>query len=593
MADPLTVVGIVANIVQLVDFSTKVLARLDDFQSNLGEIPKAFRHIKAELLVLQETLKQTKDKIDHGAIEDSTKAALLPAVQGCKIQIEALDSLLAETLPVAGDSRFKKTTKALWSITQDSKVESITKTLRGYIATLTFYHAAASSTLQPMKDTKLVEIRRWLSAPDPSINYQKAIKLRQCDTGLWLLESEVYSKWKRNASSFVWLYGIPGCGKTILSSTVTQDILFYCANDPGKVVAYFYFDFTDTDKQKPELMIARWELEKMRVLVTSRQVGDIKSSLEGIISREYIICLENKVVDKDIQTYVRQRLSDDKGLKKWQKDAEIRREIETTLMEGSRGMFRWAVCQMDTLGKCRTRSALQKALKELPATLDETYERILCTISDSDSEYAMRILRWLAFSSRPLSVEELAEVVAINAERESAFDRDEVLEDPMEVLDICMSLVTVAMTEGYFLSDGKRRVRRTQTVTLAQTVTVTLAHYSVQEYLVSARICQGRAARYSMQPAACHGSIAKGSIGYLLQYEKGLFHRFESARSLQEVYALAQYSAEHWIMHTRNGEESDNRLSYIATKFLSTGDGAYLNWLRLKQGARRLLPVQS
>lgn len=52
MADPLTVVGIIANIVQLVDFSTKVLARLDDFQSNLGEIPKAFRHIKAELPVL-------------------------------------------------------------------------------------------------------------------------------------------------------------------------------------------------------------------------------------------------------------------------------------------------------------------------------------------------------------------------------------------------------------------------------------------------------------------------------------------------------------------------------------------------------------
>jgi hypothetical protein len=155
MADPLTVVGIVANIDGLVEFSTKVLTRLNDFQSTLGEIPKAFRHIKAELPVLQETLKQTIDKIDHGAIEDSTKAALLPAVQGCKIQVEALNGLLAETLLVAGDSRFKKTTKALWSITQDGKVESIMKTLRGYIATLTFYHAAASSTLQPMKGVYL------------------------------------------------------------------------------------------------------------------------------------------------------------------------------------------------------------------------------------------------------------------------------------------------------------------------------------------------------------------------------------------------------------------------------------------------------
>lgn len=86
MADPLTVVGIIANIVQLVDFSTKVLSHLEDFQANLEEIPKAFRHIEAELLVLQDALKRTKDKIDHGAIEDSTKAALLPTVQGCKIQ---------------------------------------------------------------------------------------------------------------------------------------------------------------------------------------------------------------------------------------------------------------------------------------------------------------------------------------------------------------------------------------------------------------------------------------------------------------------------------------------------------------------------
>ncbi|KFY03640.1 hypothetical protein V490_00108, partial [Pseudogymnoascus sp. VKM F-3557] len=645
MADPLTVVGNIANIIQLVDFTTKVLARLDDFQSNLGEIPKAFRHIKAELPVLQETLKQTQTKIDDDAVEDSTKAALLPAVQGCKVQVEALDALLAETLPVAGDSRLKKARKALWSITQDSKVESITKTLRGYIATLTFYHAAASSTLQPMKDTKLVEIRRWLSPPDPLINYQRAIKLRQPNTGLWLLESEVYSKWKSNGSSFAWLYGIPGCGKTILSSTVIQDILLYCDNDPGKVVAYFYFDFTNADKQKPELMvrslisqlseqcvkmplalealysssdkgnrqpsldalmialqqmllefpqsylildaldecanrgellsileqIAGWQLKEMRVVVTSRQERDIEISLEIIVNREFIICLQHQVVDKDIQTFVHQRLSDDKGLKRWQKDAEIRREIEATLMEGSRGMFRWAVCQMETLGKCRTRLALQKALKALPATLDETYERILCAISDDDSEYALRILQWLAFSTRPLSMAELAEVVAIDVEQETAFNRDEVLQDPMEVLDICMSLVSVVMTEGPPLGGSSHPL----------STTVTLAHYSVQEYLVSARICQGRANGYSMQPAACHGSIAKGCIGYLLQYEIGMLNRFDSARSLQKIYTLAQYSAEHWIVHTSQVEEGDIRLTYLITKFFSTGEGAYLNWLRL------------
>ncbi|KFY39482.1 hypothetical protein V494_03965 [Pseudogymnoascus sp. VKM F-4513 (FW-928)] len=645
MADPLTAIGIVANIIQLVDFSTKVLERLNDFQSSLGEVPKVFRHIKVELPVLQETLKQTVDKINHGAIEDSTRAALLPAVQGCTNQIEELDSLLAKALPVAGDSRFTKTTKALWSIKQDSKVESITKTLRGYIATLTFYHAAMSSTLQPIKDEKLVEIRQWLSAPDPSANYQKAIKLRESDTGLWLLEGDIYSKWKMNSPSFIWLYGIPGCGKTILSSTVTQDILRYCAGDPGKVVAYFYFTFTDANKQKPELMvrslisqlsekcikmplalealysssdkgnrepsldalmdvlqhtlrefpqpylildaldecsdqdelmgileqIAGWQVDEMRVLVTSRKELNIERSLEDIVDEECMICLQSQIVDKDIQTYVRQRLPDDKRLKKWQKDAGIRQEIETAMIEGSCGMFRWAVCQMDSLGECRSRSALRTALKALPTTLDETYERILCAISNKDSADAISILRWLAFSSRPLLVEELAAVVAINVERETAFDPGSVLEDPMDVLDICKSLVSVVMTKGPTLKKPNRPFK----------TTVILAHYSVQEYLVSPRICLSHAARYSLTPAVCHSYIAKGSIGYLLQFGKGFFDAFESAEHVQKDYTLAQYSAEYWITHAYNGEEDDIHLSYLTMEFLSTGDGAYLNWLRL------------
>lgn len=49
-------------------------------------------------------------------------------------------------------------------------------------------------------------------------------------------------------------------------------------------------------------------------------------------------------------------------------------------------------------------------------------------------------------------MEELAKVVAINVEQETAFNRDEVLKDPMEVLDIYISLVTVVMAEGSSLS---------------------------------------------------------------------------------------------------------------------------------------------
>jgi hypothetical protein len=35
------------------------------------------------------------------------------------------------------------------------------------------------------RDETLSKIQRWLSAPNPSVNYEKALKLRQQDTGLW------------------------------------------------------------------------------------------------------------------------------------------------------------------------------------------------------------------------------------------------------------------------------------------------------------------------------------------------------------------------------------------------------------------------
>jgi hypothetical protein len=102
---------------------------------------------------------------------------------------------------------------------------------------------------------RLTKIRSWLSAPDPSTNYHKALKQRQADTGLWLLNNYDFKSWQERAASRLWLYGIPGCGKTILSSTVIEHLLQHCHDDTRKVTVYFYFNFNDVQKQNPELML--------------------------------------------------------------------------------------------------------------------------------------------------------------------------------------------------------------------------------------------------------------------------------------------------------------------------------------------------
>ncbi|KAF1976398.1 hypothetical protein BU23DRAFT_566060 [Bimuria novae-zelandiae CBS 107.79] len=110
-------------------------------------------------------------------------------------------------------------------------------------------HGAVHVEFRLPPDEKLPKIRRWLSAPDPSANYQKALKLRQADTGGWFLEGREYTRWKTEPALPLWLYGIPGCGKTILCSAVLRDVLEYCRDGSGRVAAYFFFDFKDVQKQ--------------------------------------------------------------------------------------------------------------------------------------------------------------------------------------------------------------------------------------------------------------------------------------------------------------------------------------------------------
>jgi hypothetical protein len=205
---------------------------------------------------------------------------------------------------------------------------------------------------------------------------------------------------------------------------------------------------------------------------------------------------------------------------------------------------------------------LRKSLASLPRTLDQTYDRILTAISEEYAEYAMRILQWLTFSARPLSVEEVAEVVAIDVARDPAFDRDEVLVDPLEALDICSSLVTITTNQVDRRSVSAQRI-------------VALAHYSVQEYLVSDRIRQGSAKQYSMQEAECQSAITRGSLKYLMQLQQPL-----EEETLQ-VFALARYSAEFWSSHLRKTEDEGEQASQLAASLLAKEEPTYLNWIRL------------
>lgn len=92
----------------------------------------------------------------------------------------------------------------------------------------------------------------WLSPSDPLTNYNEAIRQRHEDTGTWFLNGGAFTKWKTQRNSFLWLHGISGCGKTVLSSTIIENLEITFPTEP---VIYFYFDFKDTSKRTLDDMI--------------------------------------------------------------------------------------------------------------------------------------------------------------------------------------------------------------------------------------------------------------------------------------------------------------------------------------------------
>src|SRR5947207_3662676 len=142
--------------------------------------------------------------------------------------------------------------------------------------------------------------------------------------------------------------------------------------------------------------------------------------------------------------------------------------------------FRWVECQLKTLNDCVNLSDIRKTLVELPRTLDETYDRILCNIPEKHCRIAHRAMQLLAISSEPLTPCQVAEAVAVDVENQKFDPVLDRLREPSYIIKICSTLV-IARSTSYYMqltwlidSTGREELR--------------FAHYSVKEYLVSQRI---------------------------------------------------------------------------------------------------------
>ena len=160
---------------------------------------------------------------------------------------------------------------------------------------------------------------------------------------------------------------------------------------------------------------------------------------------------------------------------------------------------------------------------------------MLKEIGKANECYARRLLHCLTVAERPLTVEELAEILALD------FGADEGIpvlkenwrwKDKQEaVLSMCSSLIVV-------VDDYTGRI-------------IQFSHFSVKEFLTSDRLATSSTdiSPFHILPRPAHAVILKACLGILLQLEQGPHDATD-----ERLSSLVDYAAQYWMVHARFDE---------------------------------------
>jgi hypothetical protein len=206
---------------------------------------------------------------------------------------------------------------------------------------------------------------------------------------------------------------------------------------------------------------------------------------------------------------------------------------------------------------------VRRTLDELPESLDETYERVLKEIKKPNRDHARRILQCLVVAIRPLRVEELAEVLAVDFDSADGIPKLNPNwrweDEEQALLASCSSLIAIVESD--------------------KSLVVQFSHFSVREFLTSSRLAtsSGDVLRYYIALEPAHTILAQACMSILLRSDD---REEQGDNGVGNNSPLARYAAEHWAAHAQFERVS----SYLLTSMESLFDldkPYFTAWLKL------------
>ncbi|KFY61367.1 hypothetical protein V496_05056 [Pseudogymnoascus sp. VKM F-4515 (FW-2607)] len=146
MAEAVALVGLTGSILQFVDFSSKVIRRLRDFQSSLNEKQNIF----SDLLVILPFMRDALDGLCNPDVTNyfsEQTEVVLPMIRGCVAQVELLEGFMRRTIPKEDETSFNKRWKALCSLAREEDVKQAARRLRQFSNFLILHQSIHTSHL--------------------------------------------------------------------------------------------------------------------------------------------------------------------------------------------------------------------------------------------------------------------------------------------------------------------------------------------------------------------------------------------------------------------------------------------------------------
>ncbi|OBR03073.1 Ankyrin repeat protein [Colletotrichum higginsianum IMI 349063] len=288
---------------------------------------------------------------------------------------------------------------------------------------------------------------------------------------------------------------------------------------------------------------------KRKILITSREDSTVRSNLVEQ-SDSYVCDLEseyNNQLAADLRAFVFAELQRNLAARNlWLGSNELLAEIESRISETAVTILQAELHIRYVSDRRNDRDKLD-ALKCLPNTLDETYERILALITEMNPQRVAEVthaLQWLAVSAVPLTRKQLAEVVSIQPQ-DTRLDMSGICQ-PHDILAPISQLITHVI-------DHESLVSATQQHQVTGDATVQLRHLTVKNFLTGSAILNTSAKIFHSTKKESHAFAARACLQYLsftdfsIDCEATGF----SVQSLKERYSFLEYAATYWSKHLR------------------------------------------